>query len=158
MRGLGSLFSLLEDLREVGLVKGRAFKEHGSANLFGELVALFLGYWLQASVFEAGKGLGLVAQIQLGAHQDDGGLGVEMGALGMPLLLDVLIGGRGHQRKADDEHISARVAEGSQGVVLVRASSITQAQVDGVAVHYRVGRIIIENSGYIVPREGVCGI
>ena len=67
-----------------------------------------------------------------------------VGDLGVPLGLDVLKRRWPHQREADEEDVGLRVRERSEAVVVLLASGIPQAQVDGLAVHHHVRRVVVE--------------
>ena len=48
------------------------------------------------------------------------------------------------QREADEEYISLGIGERPQPVVVLLSSSVPETQVDRLAVHHHVGRVVVE--------------
>jgi len=75
----------------------------------GRASHLCVGDRLQLALTQAGEGGGILAQVQLGADEDDRSVGAVMGDLRVPLGLDVLKRRWPHQREADEEDVGLRV-------------------------------------------------
>lgn len=106
-------------------------------------------------VLESLDGLLVLAQIQLGPHQYDGSRRTVMAHLRIPLGPDVLETRRIHQRETDEKDVGLRIGQGPQPVVILLTGRIPEAQVDGLAVHHDVGRVVVEDCGYVLAGEGI---
>lgn len=76
---------LVENRLEIPLGKGRALEVLPRADLLGTVDTHLERYRSHAFLVQALNGIGVLAQIELGAHQDDGDTGGVMLDLGVPL-------------------------------------------------------------------------
>lgn len=76
---------LVENGLEIPLGESRALKVLPRADLLGTVNTHLERYRGHALLVQAGNGIGVLAQIELGAHQDDGDTGGVMLNLGVPL-------------------------------------------------------------------------
>ena len=77
--------SLVENGLEIPLGESRALEVLPRADLLGAVDAHLECYRSHALLVQAGNGIGVLAQIELSAHQDDGDAGGVMLNLGVPL-------------------------------------------------------------------------
>ena len=68
---------------------------------------------------------------------------------------DVLVGSRGSEGEADEEHVGLRVGEGPQSVVVLLPRRVPQTQVNWPPVHHYVSRVVVEHSGDVFSWEGI---
>lgn len=146
---------LIEHRLEALLGQSRALQILDGGDLLGHCQSLGIGDGGELLVLQLlDRGL-VVAQIQLGADQDDRDTGAVVTHLGEPLGPDVLKGGRIHQREADEEDVRLGIGERSQPVVVLLPGGIPETQIDGLGVHHHVGWVVIEHSGYVLSGKGV---
>eukprot|EP00964_Phaeocystis_antarctica_P141558 scaffold106618_cov77-Phaeocystis_antarctica.AAC.4 len=88
-------------------------------------------------------------------HADDRHARAVVLELGEPLLLRVLVRGAADEREGDEEDVGLRVAEGAQPVIVLLPCRVPQAQVDRLAVHHHVGRVVVEDGRDVVLRAVV---
>ena len=79
-----------------------------------------------------------------------------MGHLGVPLMPHIGIRRWVANGKANDEDIGLGVGECSQSVILFLASCVPEVQDDNLAIHRRLGTIVVKDSGDIFLRKGIC--
>ena len=110
---------LIEDGLETSLGEGRALHVLDGANLLDHLETLLVGdgaLLLASKLLASG---GIITKIDLGADEDDGGVGAVVGHLGVPLGTDVLKGRRVHNREADEEDVGLGVGERAETIVVL---------------------------------------
>lgn len=146
---------LLEDRLETGLVERRALNILDGADGLAHVHALLEGDGGKALLSEAVDGLLIIAKIELGADQEEGGVGAVVLDLGVPLGLDVLERGGGDDREADKEDIGLGVGEGAEAVIVLLTGGIPETKVNRLAVDHDVGRVVVEDSGDVLAGEGV---
>lgn len=83
----------------------RAFHVLDGPNLIRQLLALFPLQRRQALFREGTQRLPVLAQVDLGAHEDDGRVRAVVLDLGVPLGSDILEGRRTGHAEADQEHV-----------------------------------------------------
>ena len=136
---------LVEDSLEAGLSERRALHVLDSANLLDHLKALLVGngrLLLASKLLASG---GIVAEVDLGADENDGSVGAVVRHLGVPLGANVLEGRRVDDGEADEEDVRLRVGEGAKAVIVLLAGSVPEAEVDGLTIDHHVGRIVVEH-------------
>lgn len=125
---------LVKHSLEVVTVLSRALEVADGLDLLGESVALLGGDGRLTACLELVDGSSVRAKIDLGADQDLRNIGAEVDHLGVPLDrwiradrpgksdshlgLNVLVGGRVHDREADEEDVGVGVRERAETVVL----------------------------------------
>lgn len=149
---------LVEDGLEALLGERGALQILDGGDLLGHGQSLRIGDRRQLLVLELLNRLFVVAQIELGAHKDDGHVVAMVTHLGEPLGAHVLEGSGIHQREADEEHVRLRIRERAQAIVVLLPGRIPQAQVDGLRVDHHIGRVVVEHGGNILAGEGVGGV
>jgi len=75
--------------------------------------------------------------------------------LGEPLGPHVLKGGRIDQGETDEKYIRLGIGQRSQAIVILLTRRIPESQVNGLGIHHHIGRIVVENGGYILAGKGV---
>lgn len=98
--------------------------------------------------------VGVVAEIALGSHQQDGHTGTVVRHLRVPLVLDVLVGRRAGDGEADDEDVGLGVGQRAKTVVLLLARGVPQIEADGAAVHADLGAVVVEDGGNVLFGKG----
>ena len=78
--------------------------------------------------------------------------------LRIPFRLDVFIRRRANYGEADEENICLGVGKRTQTIIILLTRSIPQTQVDGLAIHHDVRRIVVEHGRNVLAREGVGGV
>lgn len=73
----------------------------------------------------------------------------------MPLMPHVGIRGWVTNGKTDDKDIGLGVGKRSQSVVFLLAGCVPQVQADDLAVHRRLGAVVVKDSGDVLLRKGV---
>ena len=114
------------------------------ADLAAHLDRLLVADGLHALLAQAVDGGRVLAQVELGAHEDDRHVGRVVLDLRVPLGLDVVEGRGGYDAEADEEDVSLRVGEGAQAVVVLLAGCVPEAERDGLAVHHDAGGVVVE--------------
>ena len=71
------------------------------------------------------------------------------------LCADVLEGRGGDDAEADEEDVRLGVGERAQAVVVLLAGRVPQAEVNRLAVHHDVGRVVVKDGRDVLAREGV---
>ena len=149
---------LVKDVLEALLSLGGALHGGGSA----ELVALLLG---GLEVDEAGalvaelllQGL-VVADVTLGANEQERGRGAVVADLREPLVANVLERGGGDDRVAHEEDVGVGVGQRAQTVVVLLPGGIPKTQGDGLGVHHDVGLVVVKHGRHVLSRERVRGV
>jgi hypothetical protein len=88
---------------------------------------------------------GVVAEVNLGADEEEGGLGAVMPDLGDPLLFHVLKRRRGHDRVADKEDVCLRVRQGAQAVIVLLSCRVKEAECVGLSTNHHRHRIVVKH-------------
>uniref|UniRef100_A0A1I8HPD5 USP domain-containing protein n=1 Tax=Macrostomum lignano TaxID=282301 RepID=A0A1I8HPD5_9PLAT len=78
--------------------------------------------------------------------------------LRVPLGAHILIAGRADEGEADQEDVCLRVTQRPQPVIVLLASRVPQAQVNGLAINHDIGRIVVEHGGNVLARKGIGGV
>jgi hypothetical protein len=150
--------SLVEHGLETLLGEGRALHVLDGSDFLGHLHALLVGDGGLTLGTELLNGLLVLAKIELGTSEDDGGVGAVVRDLREPLGANVLEGGRVDDRVSDQEDISLGVGQGTKAIVILLTSSIPKTKVDGLAVDHDVSRVIVKDGGDVLTGEGVCSV
>lgn len=164
---------LVENGLEIPLGESRALEILPRADLLGTVDTHLECYRSHALLVQARNGIGVLAQIELGAHQDDGDAGGVMLNLGVPLSgksqhllwsirvgrvtnlgLDVVERRRADEGEADEEDVGLGVRKRAQSVVILLSSSIPETQAHGLAIDHNTRRVVIES---IAARVSVSG-
>lgn len=135
--------------------EGRALHVLDSTDFLGHLHALLVGDGGLTLGTELFDGLLVLAKIELGTSEDDGGVGAVVGDLREPLGTDVFKRGRIDDRIGNQENIGLGVGQGTETIVVLLTGSIPKTKVDGLAVDHDVRGVVIEHSGDVLTREGV---
>ena len=114
-------YRFIKDVLESLLCQRTALDEHDGLQLLGKALALLLAHRLLLVLGQLLQGLGVVPQVHLGAHQEEGRLGAVALDLRHPLLLGVLVGGWRDHAEADQEDVGLGVRQGPQSVVVLLA-------------------------------------
>lgn len=150
--------SLCEHVLDAFLAERRALHVLDRMDLAGERLALLQRYGGLVLIFQLLLHLRVVAQVALGAHKEDRHAGAVVRHLGMPLMLDVLIGGRARDGEADDEHVGLGVGECAQAVVFLLSRRVPQVEADGTTVHAHLRAVVVEHGGDVLFGEGASGV
>mmetsp|Transcript_8069 Transcript_8069/g.16119 ORF Transcript_8069/g.16119 Transcript_8069/m.16119 type:complete len:214 (-) Transcript_8069:10-651(-) len=145
----------VEHLLQTLLGQGRAFQVAVCAQLGTELLTVHGRNWGQALLLQAADRLRVVTQIQLGTYQDEWDTWRVVLDLWVPLGLHVLKAGRADDRKADQKHISLRVRQRAQTIVIFLSGGIPKSQVDWLAVNHDIGRVVIEHGRDVLSWESI---
>ena len=138
--------------------QGRALHVLDGTDFLGHLHSLLVRDGSLALGTELLDGLGVLAQIELGTSEDDGGVGAVVRDLREPLGTDVLEGRRVDDGVGDEEDIGLGVRQGAETIVVLLTSSIPKTQVDGLTVDHDVGTVVVENGGDVLTGERVRGV
>jgi hypothetical protein len=133
---------LVEHGLETLLGQGRALKHLDGLDLLAHGDTLLVGDGCKALLGKTVDRLLVLSQIELGADQDDGGVGVVVLDLWVPLGLDVLERCWRDDRVADQEHIGLWVRERAEAIVILLSGSIPKTQVDWLSVNHDVGTVV----------------
>ena len=141
------------------LCERRAFDVLDGLELLGESFALLAGDGLELVLGKLVESARLLAQVDLGADEQEGRLLAMMQYLGHPLLLDVLVRGRIDHAEAHEEHVRLRIAERPEAVVVLLAGRVEQAECVRLAADHHRHRIVVEHcrhvlAGKLVRRVG----
>lgn len=147
-----------EHVLDAILAERRALHVLDGMDLAGERLALLLRYGCLVLILQLLLHLRVVAQVALGAHEEDGYVGAVVRHLGMPLVLDVLIGGRAGDGEADDKHVGLRVGERTQAVIFLLSCRVPQVQADVPAIHAHLRAVVVEHGGDVLFGEGAGGV
>lgn len=93
--------------------------------------------------------LGVIPEILLAAHKDDGETRAEVKNLGDPLLLNVVERIGRVDGEADEDDVGIRVGEGTESVVILLSGGIPEGELDALAVDNNVGDVVLENGGNV---------
>jgi hypothetical protein len=146
---------LVKDLLEALLSQRRALHVLDGRDLLLLRHALLVADGGEVLLAEARDGLRVLAQIELGADEQERRVGAVVRHLGKPLGRHVLKRRRRDDGEADEEDVGLRVRERAQAVVVLLASRVPQAQVDRLAVDHHVCRIVVEHSRNVLARERI---
>lgn len=162
---------LVEDGLEAGLGERGALHVLDGGDFLGQGAALLEGDGGLVAALEALLGLGVPAQVLLGADEEDlwgalggavgaalGLLADEVGNLGVPLGADVAVALGVVDGKADEEDVGAGVAEGAETVVVLLPCGVPEPEADGLALDHDVGGVVVEDGGDVLGGEGVGGV
>ena len=111
---------------------------------FGHLEPLRPRNRRQSLLLELGDDVGIVPQVDLVPHQDDGHARTVVRDLRVPLLLDVVEGDGADDGEAGEKDIRLRVGEGAESVVVLLPGRVPQVEADELAVDARVFGIVIK--------------
>ena len=114
------------------------------ADLAAHLHGLLVADRFHALLAQAVERRRVLAQVELGADQDDGHVGRMVLDLGEPLGLDVVEGRGRDDAEADEEDVGLRVGERAQAVVVLLAGRVPQPERDGLAVDHDAGGVVVE--------------
>lgn len=148
--------SLVEDLHETLLSGGRALKVLDSADLGSLGLSLLLGDGRLVLLGELCDGVLVAAEIDLGADEDDGGGGAVVADLRDPLGAHVVERRGADDTEADEEDVGLGVRQGSETVVVLLAGGIPEAKVHRLAVHHKVGAVVVKHCRDVLAGERVC--
>jgi hypothetical protein len=151
----GSADGLVEDGLETFLGEGRALEVLHGTDFFGAGCRLVVGNHVQTLGLQLGDHTLVVAQVRFGSDQDDGDTRGMVLNFGPPLRLDVLEGVRRDDGEGDEEDVGLGVGQRAETIVVFLAGGIPQTEVDGLAIHHHVGRVVIEHSGDVLAGEGI---
>lgn len=98
--------------------------------------------------------VGVIAEITLGSHKQDGHARTVVCHLRVPLVLDVLVGRRAGDGEADDEDVGLRIGQRAKAVVLLLTRGVPQIEADGTVVHADLGAVVVEDGGNVLFGEG----
>jgi len=149
---------LLEHALKAGLVERRALHVLDRSDGLAHLHALLERDWCQTLLRETRESLRVLAQIELGADQQERSVWAVVADLGVPLGLDVLERRGRDDRKANQEHVGLRIAQRTKTVIVFLASGIPETKINGLAINHDVGRIVIKDSGDVLAGEGIGGV
>lgn len=150
--------SLAEHVLDAVLAEGRALHVLDCMDLAGERLALLQRYGRLVLIFQLLLHLRVVAQVALGAHEEDRHIGAVVRHLGMPFVLDVLVRGRAGDGEADDEHVGLGVGERTQAVVFLLSRRVPQVQADVPAIHVHLRAVVVEHGRDVLFGEGASGV
>jgi len=146
----------VEDLDEALLCGGRALEVLDGADLGSLLFALLLGDGTALVLgLETLECLGVCAEIELGADEDDGGGGAVVLHLRAPLGGHVLKGGWAHNAETDKENIGLGIAQRTQTVIVLLSGCIPEAKVHSLAVDNKIGAVVVKHSGDVLAGERI---
>lgn len=149
---------LVEDCPQTRLSESRSLHVLGSTNLLGDLETIVVADGSLLLVGEALEGLTLLAEVDLGAHEDDGRGGAVVGDLGVPLGADILEGGGVDDGEAEEEDVGLGVGERAEAIEVLLSGSVPEVEVPGLAIDHHVGVEVVEYRGVVVAGEGVLGV
>jgi hypothetical protein len=150
--------SLVEDILQTLLRERRALKILHRIDFLGFGHTLLEGYRSEVLLTKASNGLGILTKIELGAHEEDGGVGAVVVNLGVPLRRYVLEGAGGNDGEAKKEDVGLRVRQWAKAIIIFLTSSIPKTKIDGLSVYHHIRRVVIENGGNVLAGEGVGGV
>jgi len=149
---------LVKDVLEAFLCKRRTFEVPNAVNLLAALDSLRVGDGRHPLLAEGSDGLGIVAQIQLGADKDDWDVRGMMRDLGVPLGENIVERGGADDRETDQEDVRLGVGERTETIIILLSGGIPQAQADRLVVDHNVCGVIVENGWDVLAREGIGGV
>ena len=164
---LGSLFlglflhveyaadGVVEDALEALLGEGGALDVLVGPELAREGFPLFVVDGLSAFLLEAGDGVGVVPEVELRAHEDEGHAGRVVVDFRVPLGANVLEGRGVRDGEAEQEDVRLRVRQGPQAVVVLLARRVPETQVDGLSVDHHVRRVIVKHRRNVLSGKRV---
>jgi len=160
--GLGLVKSranrLVKHRLETFLSQRRALKVVNGADLLHAVLSLLGRDDVQALRLERRDRAGVVAQVALGADQDEWYAWCMVLDLREPLRLHIVERVRRNDREADQKHIRLRVREWAKTVVVLLPGGVPQAQVDGFAINHHVGTVVVEHGRDVLARESICSV
>lgn len=131
-------------------------KIFNSIDLLHHSETLWESNWRKLLLAQLLNSLSIVAQIKLGADENDRSVGTVMRDLGVPLGAHVLERRRRDDREADEEDVGLGVGERTQAIVVLLTGRIPQTQVHWLAVYHHVCREVVEYRWDVLARERVC--
>lgn len=97
----------------------------------------------------------VVAQVDLGADENNGRFGTIELDLVVPFRFHVLERRRIHNAEANEKHVGLRIGERAQTVVVFLAGRVPQSDVDCFVVDHYISRIVVEHSRDVLAWERV---
>lgn len=104
---------------ETLLSQGRAFQVALRSYRFRQLHTVLIGEGLLLHVQQTSQGFGVISEINLGPNEHVRHVRHAVLQLRDPLLLNIVVRGRVHDREADEKHVGVGVREGPQLVVVL---------------------------------------
>lgn len=101
------------------------------------------------------QGLGVLAQVGLGANQDHWHLAAVGAQLGDPLLTHVVEGGGQGHTEAEEKHVGVGVDQGPQRVKVVLARRVAQLEGQRLAVDMHDGVVRVNGRRNVLVRVAV---
>lgn len=150
--------SLGEHVLDAVLAERRALHVLDRMDVAGERLTLLHRYGRLVLILQLLLHLRVVAQVALGAHKEDRHVGAVVRHLRMPLMLDVLVGGRAGDGEADDKHVGLGVGERAQPVVFLLPRRVPQVEADCPAVHTHLRAVVVEHGGDVLFGESASGV
>ena len=145
----------IEQLLEASLGESGALEVTFGSDLLGKCLTLLGRDRAPPAFGELAQHSGILAQVGLGSDKDLGYVGAVVADLGAPLQAHILIRRREHHRVADQKDVGLGIAERAKSVVFFLPGCIPQPQVDNLAVHHHVGRVVVEDCWKIFARKSV---
>ena len=90
-------------------------------------------------------GGGVVSQIDLGSHQQEGSVLAMVGDLGHPFFLDIFKTRRGNDTEANEEDVCLGIGERPKPVVILLASGIEEPEGVGFPANHDSHSIIVKH-------------
>ena len=90
-------------------------------------------------------GGGVVSQIDLGSHQQEGSLLAMVGDLRHPFFLDIFKTRRGDRTEAHEEDVCLGIGEGPQPVVVLLSGGVEEPQGVGLPTDHDSHSIVVEH-------------
>lgn len=149
---------LVKDALEVSLRESRALEVLVSLNFLGTNEGLLIRYGLHALLSQRVEGGNVVAEIELGADEDDGNVGGVMVDFGVPLGADVVKGRRADDGKANEKDVCLGVGQRAKSLVIFLTSGIPETEADGLAINHDTGGVVVEDCRDVLAGEGIGGV
>jgi len=146
---------------QIALCESRALEVLLSPDFLAHLKGLFVLNRGSSHLAHALLGCFIIAQIELGANENDGNARSMMLNFRGPLRrvnrnpdianqethlgLDIVKRCAADDGEADQEDVGLRVGQGSQTIIIFLTSSVPQSQTDGFTVYHDTGRIVVES-------------
>ena len=175
---------LIKHALQIPLRQGRALEVLDRLDLLGHLHGLLVLYRLHLTLSQLLLHLRVVAQVELGADEDDGHAGRMMFYFGVPLWkqsvtsshvilecqchsvrkavpylrLNIVKTRRADNAEADQEDVRLRVAQRPKPIIVFLSRRVPQAQADGLVVHHHARAVVVEDGRDVLAGEGVGGV
>ena len=130
----------------------------GAAELLGLQGSLFVSDGTGVAHGEAVERVAVVAEVNLGAGEDNWNIGAVVANLGDPLVGNIVERRGVDDREHGEEDVGLGVGEGTEAVILLLASSVPEAVVNGLVVNHHVAGEHIKHRRHVVRRESVLGV